>query len=95
MDGEGAVSQTFATLDDRVEDLLHRLTLEEKAALLAGADGWTTVAIPRVGLESIRMADGPNGYRSTQSEGSNMPSSISPDLSNFAATVAARLGRHP
>ncbi|MEN3976300.1 glycoside hydrolase family 3 C-terminal domain-containing protein [Emcibacter sp. SYSU 3D8] len=62
------MSDPAATLDSRVEDLLRKLTLEEKAALLAGADGWTTVAIPRVGLPSIRMADGPNGYRSTQSE---------------------------
>jgi len=94
------VSETSATLDDRVDDLLHRLTLNEKAALLSGADGWTTVAIPRVGLDSIRMADGPNGYRSTQSEPSTafpvgvaMGATWNPDRIREAAAAMAREAR--
>ncbi len=46
-----------------VAELLEKLTLDEKAALLAGADMWSTVAVPRVGLPAVKMTDGPNGAR--------------------------------
>lgn len=45
------------------EALLRSLTLDEKALLTAGADMWSTPAIERVGLPSIRVTDGPNGAR--------------------------------
>src|SRR5207247_7158781 len=38
-------------------------TLEEKVALLAGADLWRTVAIERLGIPSVKVTDGPNGAR--------------------------------
>ena len=44
-------------------ELLAELTLDEKAALTAGADEWSTVAVPRLDLPSIRVTDGPNGAR--------------------------------
>ena len=50
-------------LENRVEDLLARLTLEEKVSLLAGASMWHTVAIERLGIPSIKVSDGPNGVR--------------------------------
>ena len=46
-----------------VEALIARLTLDEKAALTAGADFWTLVAVERVGIPPIRVTDGPNGAR--------------------------------
>ena len=46
------------------------MTLEEKATLLTGDSAWTTAAMPRLGLPSLRMADGPHGVRRTQSTGS-------------------------
>ena len=48
---------------DRFDDLLEQLTLEEKAALVSGADFWTTVPIERIGLRAIVMSDGPAGVR--------------------------------
>src|ERR1700727_935231 len=47
----------------RVRDLLSRMTAEEKVSLLSGANWMETVAIPPLGIPSIRMADGPAGVR--------------------------------
>jgi beta-glucosidase len=50
--------------DQRVADLLSRMTLQEKANLLAGSGWMESAAIDRLGIPSIRMADGPMGVRS-------------------------------
>ncbi|HET9733266.1 MAG TPA: glycoside hydrolase family 3 C-terminal domain-containing protein [Acidimicrobiales bacterium] len=46
-----------------VEAALAAMTLDEKAAVTAGADLWHTVAVERVGLPALRVTDGPNGAR--------------------------------
>jgi len=44
-------------------ELVAEMRLEEKAALLTGASGWTTVGVPRLGVEPLFLADGPHGVR--------------------------------
>lgn len=51
-----------------VQELIGKLTLEEKAALLQGKTVWTTWDIPRLGLPSMTMADGPHGLRRAKSD---------------------------
>lgn len=46
-----------------IEELLDAMTLPEQASLLSGADFWTTVAIPRLGVPAFKVTDGPNGAR--------------------------------
>jgi len=48
---------------DRAEELLAQLTHEEKVALLAGSDRWSTVPIERHGIPRLTVTDGPNGAR--------------------------------
>ncbi|KAE9375366.1 glycoside hydrolase family 3 protein [Stipitochalara longipes BDJ] len=53
-----------STID--VEDVLSKLNNVEKVSLLAGADWWHTVALPKHGVPAIRVSDGPNGVRGTK-----------------------------
>ncbi|WP_019586125.1 glycoside hydrolase family 3 C-terminal domain-containing protein [Deinococcus apachensis] len=46
-----------------IDALLDQMTLEEQVSLLAGADFWRTVPIPRLGIPSLKVTDGPAGAR--------------------------------
>ena len=46
-----------------VKALVDALTLEEKVALTAGEDMWSTAAVERLGIPKLHVTDGPNGAR--------------------------------
>lgn len=46
-----------------VDALVARLDLEEKVALVSGADFWTTVPLEKIGLRAMVLSDGPAGVR--------------------------------
>jgi beta-glucosidase len=46
-----------------MDELLERLTLEEKVSLLSGQDAWSLPALPSIGLDSLVMSDGPTGVK--------------------------------
>ena len=45
------------------QDIIEKLTLEEKASLCSGKDYWHLVGIERLGLPSVMVSDGPHGLR--------------------------------
>ncbi len=47
----------------KVENLIKKMTLEEKAALCTGATPWTTTAVERLGVPEMTVSDGPHGVR--------------------------------
>ncbi len=47
----------------RIDELLGQMTLEEKISMLAGADLWHSVPVPRLGVPQFKVTDGPNGAR--------------------------------
>ncbi|MBE6023067.1 MAG: glycosyl hydrolase [Cellulosilyticum sp.] len=73
-----------------MHNLLNQLTLTEKLELLIGEDMWHTKAIERLGLDSIRMCDGPHGLRKMvndrESIGEVIPSIAFPTLSALSTT---------
>ncbi|BCS00565.1 beta-glucosidase H [Aspergillus luchuensis] len=73
-----------------IEELIKQLTLDEKVALLTGDDFWHTVPIPRLGIPSIRLSDGPNGVRGTRFFGS-VPAACLPCGTAIGATFDENL----
>jgi len=70
---------------ERAASLVSQMTLDEKIDFISGKiDGFRTHAIPRLGIPSIRMADGPQGVRNV--DGQNIRSTFYPCGISAAAT---------
>ena len=88
-------------IEDRVEDLLKRMTFEEKIDMLGGT-GFETKAIERLGIPPLNMTDGPLGVRWDNStalpSGILMGATWNPELISKLGTVLATevkaKGRH-
>ncbi|NLO66487.1 MAG: glycosyl hydrolase [Firmicutes bacterium] len=85
-----------------VDGLLKELTLAEKSILVSGADRWRTVAIPRLNIPSIMVADGPHGLRKEEETGDlamgkGIPATCFPPAATLANSwdpeLAAEVGK--
>ena len=70
-------------IDARVEDLLSRMTLEEKLALVHADSKFTSAAIPRLGLPRRWLSDGPHGVREDVGPDNWKPAGRTDDFSSF------------
>ena len=88
-----------STFDEnhRARELLGRMTLEEKAALVVGRDLWTTQPVERLGIRSIWLSDGPHGLRKvsipTWESRKSEPATCFPTESALAASWDVELAR--
>lgn len=74
----------------KYESIIEQLTLEEKAALMAGKSVWETKDYPEKGVPSIFLSDGPHGIRKQEGEGDHLGLNTSIPATCFptAATLA-------
>lgn len=72
------------------QDLISKMTLEEKAALLSGKDVWNTRDYPRLNIPSITCSDGPSGVRRQAGAGDHLGLNASLPATCFptSATIA-------
>ena len=56
-------------MSKRVEGLLDEMTLEEQVALTAGRTMWATQPVERLGVQRVRVSDGPAGVRGSRFDG--------------------------
>lgn len=76
---------------DRAASLVKQMTLQEKVDLLSGyKDGFHTFPVERLGIPSVRMADGPQGVRNN-TQSTYYPCGISLAAS-FSREVAKGVG---
>jgi beta-glucosidase len=83
------------TVDQRVEAILKKFTLEEKLDYIGGYGGFSIMPVERLGLPEIKMTDGPVGVR--QPEPSNaypatvgLAASWNPELAQRMGTAMGR-----
>jgi len=77
-------------MSDKIKELVSKMTLEEKAAMITGVTWWTTEPIERLGIPELIMSDGPHGLRHqadphTETH-TSLPATCFPTASVTAAT---------
>ncbi len=84
-------------MSDKIKELVAKMTLEEKAAMITGVTWWTTEPIERLGIPELIMSDGPHGLRHqadphTETH-TSLPATCFPTASITAATWDVELIR--
>lgn len=78
-------------MEKKIDELIGKMKLEEKASLCSGRDDWSTQPIERLDIPWIWVSDGPHGLRRAPKTnmpgyGDQLPATCFPTASALAAT---------
>ena len=80
------------------QDIVSKLSLDEKCYLLSGRDFWSTYSIKAKGVPSINLSDGPHGIRKQEGAGDQLglngsiPATCFPTAATIANSWDPKLG---
>ena len=57
---------------EKLQELIGKMTLEEKASLCSGVDFWHTERVERLGIPAMMVSDGPHGLRKQDQEADHL-----------------------
>ena len=91
--GFTGISADSSALDARIDDLLRRMTLDEKLSMVSGV-GFETRPVERLGIPALQMTDGPAGVRAAPATafpaGIALAASFDPALVHEVGAAIAR-----
>ena len=59
-------------MERNIQELIEKMTLEEKAGLCSGADVWHLKGVERLGIPGVMVSDGPHGLRKQNQEADHL-----------------------
>ncbi len=80
------------------QDLISKMTLEEKCYLMSGKDFWQTRSVERLGIPNMTLSDGPHGIRKQEGAGDqlglngSLPATCYPTAATIANSWDPALG---
>ena len=94
----GQSTASSADVEKRVNDILSKMTLEQKVDYIGGYKDFYVRPMPQLGLPALRMSDGPIGVRnyglsSTYAGGIGLAASWNPELAKRVGTMIAHDAR--
>ena len=88
----------------KYKELVSKMTLEEKASLMSGANFWNTKPVTRLGIPSMMVTDGPHGLRKQGGKADHLglnksiPATCYPSAAGLANTwdeaLIEKMGEH-
>jgi beta-glucosidase len=97
------MNNDFTLSKKEIDELISKMSLEEKASLCSGKDEWTFKTIDRLDVPNIWLADGPHGLRKSPDSasggyGDQFPATCFPTASALASSwdteLVKNVGKH-
>ena len=82
-------------LQNKINEIISKMTLEQKAGLCSGKDFWTTKPIADLGVPSIMVSDGPHGLRKENNEDESLAMKLSYPATAFPPAVSLASSWNP